>query len=348
VESPLKIVFLSPLPPSRCGVASYAEEHLQHLKARGLEIVTISATPEGNADYRIDVTRVHHCWNFLRLILKLNHFQLIVHYADSYFFPLRMPETKWRSLCRLLQSLAFRWLTWKATRSEAIIHEVALSPTLPWTNTRPREFAFKGFSELCFHTTSLRKDFLSQFRSLSSARCQLIEHARFMNRIFQGNQLEAREHLGLPPSARVFLCIGFLHHAKGFHEALKAFEVATSSYKAPNSELHIVGSTQANDRLAQAYALELEAEATRCPQAHLHQLYLEKLDFDIWLCAADVLILPYLGVASSGVGARASLYETKIVMRNLPNLVDQFPDSETFESIEELCTLFIKHSSFGD
>lgn len=348
MASHFKIVFLSPLPPSRCGIASYAEEHLQQLKARGSEILTISAAPDGAADHRIDVTRVRHCWDFLRIISKLDQFELIVHYADSYFLPLRMPETRSRALCRFLQAVALRWITRKATRSEAIVHEIALSPTLPWTNIRPREFALKGFSELCFHTESLRKDFIAQFRGISPTRCRVIDHARFMNRRFLGNRNEARQRLGLGSSPRVFLCIGFLHHAKGFHEALEAFESASSSHEASDSELHIVGSAHASDSFAQTYASELERQATRTPRAHIHNTYLEKVDFDTWLCAADVLILPYLGVASSGVGARASLYGTKIITRNLPNLVDQFPDAETFESIEELRCLIIKNSLAAD
>ena len=63
------------------------------------------------------------------------------------------------------------------------------------------------------------------------------------------------------------------------------------------------------------------------------------------LIAVDLLFLPYRGVASSGVGARAELYGCPIVIRALPNLTDQFPRASMFTESEKLLEIMKSYAS---
>lgn len=342
LPSKSKTLFISPLPPSRCGIATYAFEHIQSLKSKDSAVTTWSMLNESHADLHSNLTSIASCFRAICKALCLGDYHLIVHFADNYFFPWRNGSTITRKINRILQSLWLHLLAKKSKDSLIVIHEILtvnnLNPVTDWS----RSFAFGPFDKIAFHTTYMKNDFLKRFKYIPESKTMVIDHAFFMQRHFHGTRQEARVLLNLKPDKKIFLCCGFIHRSKGFHDAVEAFGLLTS--ESSPSELHIVGSVAADNNDAQSYAYELSIQCELTMNAFLHQIFLDDKTFDTWLAAADVLILPYLGVASSGVGARASLYDTDLIVRDLPNLVEQFPNAAVFSNQKELSRLIENYS----
>jgi len=326
------VLLVSPLPPSRCGVASYAGEHLARLRAEKKEILTISMMSDSTADLHVDFSSPFSCLRALWKLGRCRFEEVIVHYADIQFFPWRVRVPFTRGLCRILQSWLCHRIGRRSRHSVMVIHEMFTSADLPTSALRTREYAFSGFDEIAFHTDSMRQDFLKCFPRINPQHTTIIEHARFMCRKFHGTRTEARSRLGLPANGRVLLCLGFIHEAKGFHDAVTAFIAAMPG---PDTSLHLVGNIHEQRPSEAAYAESLRRLCSSHPGLHLHEGWLDDVTFDTWLAAADLVLLPYLGVTSSGVGARASIYGTPLIIRNLPNLTEQFPDARVFHTLEE-------------
>lgn len=336
------ITIFSPLPPSRCGIATYAGEHRLRLETDGYQVRTISMLPDSEAETHIDLTSFRSCLKALVHAWQRDRCELVVHYADGLFFPRQQLGPVSRRICRLLHTQLLRTMAQRSSQSRIVIHEILTRTDLPWFNNWTRRFAFCAFDEIAFHTDSMRRQFLGRFPEIPREKTVLVEHTQFMLPHYRGSRNEARAELGLSACSTIFLCSGFLHRYKGFHDAVEAFSLIQTHSAA--AELHLVGSSFPNQHECQAYADELASLCANVPQVFLHQDYLDDRAFDRWLAAADVLLLPYLGVASSGVGARASLYDTRLIIRNLTNLVEQFPEAEIFATTAELRALLERHS----
>ena len=64
-------------------------------------------------------------------------------------------------------------------------------------------------------------------------------------------------------------------------------------------------------------------------------------EFDRWIQAADMVLLPYRTISSSGVAARASLYGKKLILRDLPAFREEYPEAVFFKTEEELTRIFM-------
>jgi glycosyltransferase involved in cell wall biosynthesis len=327
------VLLVSALPPSRCGVANYAAEHLQRLREEGEEVTTISPLADSTANLHIDLRSIFGCLSSLIRLWCCKPKGIFLHYADIHFFPWRVRIPILRGICRLLQSCLLRRIGSSAPHSLLVIHEIYTNADMPPFARWTRQNGFIGFDEIAFHTDAMRRDFLHRFPGIPIERTSIIEHSRYMVRKFTGTREDARRKLELPETGRILICLGFIHQTKGFHDAVEAFKIAGPS---TDTSLHIIGNMheqRADDAL---YAEFFRLRCSETPGVHMHEGWIDDEVFDAWLAAADLVILPYLGVASSGVGARASIYDKPLIIRNLPNLTEQFPDAITFDSTEEL------------
>lgn len=331
-----KHLIVSPMPPSRCGVATYAAEHRNNLSSTGCMISIASPLPDSEADFHINVCSISGALKWL-LYCATNTFDVVhFHYVDLYYFRRGYRNALPRYVLRHIQMFAIRTLCKRAARSSAIIHELPdiMDPSSSFA--RSRSFALAGFDEVLFHTTTMLANCRDIYPSLAGTDCRVIEHSRYMTRKFSGTTADARRKLGLPADKNILVCLGFLQFSKGFQDVVEAFSLAGSPEE---SELHIVGSLMKESLDQRKFLSDLSTLCASVPGSSLHVTYLSDEDFDCWLAASDVVFLPYLGVASSGVGARAQLYGKRLVIRNLPNLTDQFPDASTFANTHELAEL---------
>src|SRR5206468_4239631 len=105
----------------------------------------------------------------------------------------------------------------------------------------------------------------------------------------------------------VFVCPGFLQPSKGFDRAVAAFAdaVGSGAPASPPPRLYVVGSVRVSDPETEAYVERLAAACASVPGTTLVRGFVDDAEFDRWICAADVVVLPYRRSFSSGVLARA-------------------------------------------
>lgn len=338
-------LLVSSFAPARCGIGRYATEQFEQMKAKGIKILRATMLENSDADYHfsfLTLSGLLHWWKFCH---KMKFRSITVHYADNYFFP-RPVYPHWATIaCRFVQMDAMRCLAHSTKKdSRLIIHEISLSKDLPSWARWVRLQAFSCFNRIEFHTRHLADDFLKFFPSIPNSEIHVVEHTRFMGPKYHGTRNDARLELKLPVNKSVFLCIGLINLQKGFDAAIEAFAISLPD----SAELHIVGTPSQNDDLAVAHADFLQASADRIPNVHFHRTFTSDVDFDKWLCAATVVILPYRSIASSGVGARASLFNTQLIISDIPNLKEQFSRAIVFSNTKELAVLIGKISAQSD
>jgi glycosyltransferase involved in cell wall biosynthesis len=328
-----KVCIISSFPPSKCGIGTYANEQLDRLQEVGVDVLTVSMLPDSRSDLHFDFGQIAGSLRWLSFCLFAQLDSVFVHYADAYYFPYDA-AAGWfaRLVCRILQSFGLRFLSLKAGKeSVLIIHELMTGASIPFLTRLYKNLAFGGFARIEFHTESGRRQAMETYSSITGKNTYLINHARHMKPKFFGDQNSARESLGLPKDRCIFLCLGFIAYSKGFDIAVKAFCKASPK----NARLHIVGSL-GNQKDAADYGIALRELSSMNGNVQITEQFVDDSTFDCWLQAADVVILPYRSISSSGVGARAAVYDKPLLISDLPGLKESFPNGTVFRDENHL------------
>lgn len=314
-----RTLIISPLPPSFCGVASYARDHFLKLKSAGHVVYSLSPYADSGANYRADLTRFSGLLKAFVITILYSWDNVILHFNDGIVWP--KPQSRFAGyyLTKIFQVLWIGMLGLRyGKRFVLVAHEISLG--------KRKNIAWKWIRSLCgfalvrnieFHTAKERSDFLKYFFGVRAKHATVVSHTRYMTPQFSGTRAEARAAVGVQsPCGRVFLCIGFVKKHKGFEDVMRATRLLSRDDK-----LYVVGSFEEKDWEYRRDFLELVATLPRV--SFVEGKVSDEL-FDTWLAAADLVILPYLEIWSSGVGARAELMKARILARDLPYLRDQF------------------------
>ncbi len=338
----MNILVVSTFPPTKCGIGTYAAEQVARLVEGGHSVTKVAMAADSSADRIYNFRTIRGLFQWLIFCARASYDEVYVHYADNFYFPYLKIKSFVGPLRHFLQALALYTLGKRSMDGgHLVFHEFMGSDILAWKFKCVRSFAFRGFSNLDFHTSSNRDDFLASYPRIQKSRVHIIEHSQNMAKRFHGTKDDARRALNLPLDRKIFLCLGFITPSKGFDLAVKAFVQADIA----RAELHVVGSLQTEHPYLVKYANELRSMVEQTKEAFLHIDFLSEEAFDQWLCAADLLVLPYRSIISSGVGARASLYGTPLAISNLPSLRQQFPAASVFDNPTELADQLRKFAS---
>ncbi len=334
-------LIVSSLPPPLCGIASYATEQARFLEQQGSMVIRISPIGHDGRDHDCGFSNASGILCFLRHLAGIRFDRLFLHYADKFFFPwpdnLAQVSRPVHMALRILQTAGLAIIGMTAgKRGEVIIHEISMDRRMPTRVRFFRGLALSCFARLTFHSRAHLDAVVNFYPFLRRTRAHTVSHHRFMRRNFQGTKGDALEQLCIPGDfGQLFLCIGFWNPTKGFEYAIDAFTSAKPHY----GMLCIVGSPGASSD-SESYAAMLTSRIPPNARIHLVQKKLNDEEFDRWIQAADVVVLPYLSISSSGVAARASLYGKKLILRDLPEFREEYPSAVFFQSKEELTKIF--------
>jgi D-inositol-3-phosphate glycosyltransferase len=134
---------------------------------------------------------------------------------------------------------------------------------------------------------------------------------------------DARNKLAIPAGGKILLFFGQIKKVKGLDILIDAF--ADLSKEDPAYHLLIVGrpwkidGQRITDKISD---LKISHRVT------LNMSYVNNEDVPIYFVAADLVVLPYLKIYSSGVLLRAMHYRTPVVVSDLPPLTDIVHDGE--------------------
>jgi glycosyltransferase involved in cell wall biosynthesis len=307
----MRILMVSPYPPIRDGIAAYAVQSVAALRREGHEVEVLSPGPSA-AHHHLDL---HGPRGPLVLARRVRGYdKVIIQFHPDFFYP--HPSTPARHAA---VSLALLAAVRAARRTEVVVHEIDYSlGRRRGPDAMAARRLWRRVQSIQLHTELERRNMIEAF-GVRPERTTVTAHgAHFIRRTAMTREA-ARRSLGIPDGELVFLAIGFIQPHKAFDQAVRAFD----GLGGQGCSLHIVGSVRVDEPQHLAYLAELQALVEATPGAHLHNQYVSDEQFDRWLVASDVVVLPYRNIWSSGVLERALLYDRQVIATAVGGLSHQ-------------------------
>jgi glycosyltransferase involved in cell wall biosynthesis len=313
-----RILMVAPYPPQRDGIAAYAVQEARRLLLEGHHLEVLSPGPSA-AHHHLDLKGPR---GGLALAKRVRDYdRLLVQFHPDLFYDVPSSAGGHAATSAAL-GLAFRL----ARSTEVRVHEVDYTLGRAPAPVGPAAVAmWRGVDHLVLHTAAERGAFLDAFR-VDPGRVDVADHGGSFVRRTTLDRADARRRLGIDPDAFVFLSIGFIQPHKGFDRAIEAFAALhEAGLGAPRARLDIVGSVRVEEPDYVSHLDRLRELAAATPGVTIHSGYVSDELFDVWLVAADLVVLPYRRIWSSGVLERAELYDRRVVATRVGGLADQAP-----------------------
>ncbi len=295
-----RVTMVTPYPPGRDGIAAYAVQEVQQLLAEGNEVRVVSPLPSAAHEH----VGLGSAVGWARLATRLTgRGRVIIQiYPELVYGRCRTsPErvAAWLAVARLARLVP----------TELRIHEIeyALIESHPMER-RAVAAAVRAANQVSVHTAP-EQDQLARSLGVESSAITLVDHGRHFVKHCLVGQADARAELGIAAACHVFLSVGFLQPHKGFDRTFRAF----AALGQVDAQAHVVGSIRVEHPDLRRYADFLGSLADATEGAFLHERFVSDIEFDLWLVAADTVVLPYREIWSSGVIERAKLYETPVI-----------------------------------
>jgi glycosyltransferase involved in cell wall biosynthesis len=326
----MKVLLVAPYPPARDGIASYAAQAAADLRRRGEQVEVVSPDPSA-AQHHADLGRLRGLVSLLRLSRQAD--RTIVHFYPDLFF---------RGRRRVTFASHWPWVAGVLALGHSVdlvVHEAPYGDLRNARGLRGRiaRALWRGLLRAPRGTyvhTEWEREQMAGSLSLAPERIRLLPHNQSFVRRSRLGRTEARRELGLEEHEFCFLCIGFLQHHKGFDRAIQAFARIPGSHL----RLDVVGSVRTPAPEVEYHVSELRALVRSTARARLHEGYVSDHAFDCWLAACDVVVLPYRHIWSSGVLARAQLFERPVIVSDVGGLPEQAGRlGSVVRNNEELC-----------
>ncbi len=322
-------LMITPYPPYRDGIAIYAAQEVIARRRAGENVQVLSPVP--SAAHQHLVLGGPKGWG--RLLPRLAAFDRVI---------IQLYPELLHGACRNPIERVAAWVALEAVvrrrPTELRVHEVDYGPA----RRNPAERAagaraLRAAETIAVHTPAERTTLCETF-GLDEHEVSLFDHGTYFAARSDLNKEQARAELGIDPAGYVFLTIGFLQAHKGFDRAVRAFaESGVASTDGAGAELHVVGSVRVDVPEFVAYAASLRRQIDAVPGAHFHERYVSDDAFDRWIIAADLVVLPYREIFSSGVIERANLLGRPVLASRVGGLSEQIQaGSELFDNDDEL------------
>lgn len=138
-----------------------------------------------------------------------------------------------------------------------------------------------------------------------SARCHVVHHGHYLDAYpNEVSRTDARERLGLDADARVFLYFGRIQEYKNVPRLVDAF----SALDEANARLLVVGNPESD-----ALETELRETSARDPRIRTAFGFVPGDDIQLYMNAADVVVLPFESILTSGSVMLAASFGKPVV-----------------------------------
>jgi glycosyltransferase involved in cell wall biosynthesis len=154
-------------------------------------------------------------------------------------------------------------------------------------------------------------------------RIAVVPHGPLLDTWSPVERAAARRRLGLPADAKLVLFAGLIERYKGLGDLIDAFAILAARQPAA----HLVVAGKPNEPF-ESYRRQIQQHGlTRCSTLDLR--FLPESDLAAYLGAADVVVLPYRAVTSSGVLMAARRFRCAVVVTDVGDLSDLIVDGES-------------------
>jgi glycosyltransferase involved in cell wall biosynthesis len=307
--------------PAEDGIANYADQLAAALRPE--RTVTRLGIPFGGGD---EVTELWGWLRPLKLLRRARGFDdVLIQYLPYYYV-----RGGWAS--RVAGYLALGIVA-RALPATWVVHER--------DDERPEEIGRRGRAmfaveegarrwlwarakRLVFHSSWERERFDERFPASGARDERVVDHGSFFTSPVDATRSEARERLGLEPDATILACLGTLSPHKGVDRVI----AAARDSGVPGLELHVVGRAIRPMPEVFAHVEELRRLAAETPGVHLHEDYVSDEEFDLWIRAADAVVVGYRSAASSGVVPRVHLLGTTLITSAAGGIAEQARPSD--------------------
>jgi glycosyltransferase involved in cell wall biosynthesis len=322
----MRILLVGPYPPRRCGIGAYVAAQAKRLRREGHDVVVLSP-PDGDGD----VWREFIGGSAFRRTARIggSFDRIVVHFEPGLYFRPRTP------VLHMITAASLLWLVVRRPSVQILIHEATAPPSRVRPDYRLLGLAFAR-ARLLFHTEAERRALERDYGIRANA--TLVPHTDSVTVHAALERDVARERLHLGSERPVFVCAGFLHAAKGFDRAVRAFATAGSP-----GRLYIVGSvrTPTSETLRYVDALRRLCDGT--DGVTMIERYVSDAEFDEWISAADAVVFPYRRAWSSGALARAQRLGTPAFVAGVGGLAEQAGRNDVvFDSEDALARLLAR------
>lgn len=325
----MRYLVVSSYPPMKCGIGKYAFQNVKGLRKSG-NTVNVLSIEDGDGDFRENLKG----WFNVLKILKYSVFYENIHiqYQESFYY------SNNGFINRMTTNLSFYILFIFLNKKITIIaHEISYPKNR--INKIFERIKWSLCPKIMFHTNIEKENFEKFFFRLSPHRFELLNHTENFYKFRDITKKQAREELGIPDGCAIFLCIGFIQPHKGFDRAVKAFRGINNE----SMRLYIVGSLRLENYIE--YLNDLKKLVSDTPNTFLMEQYVTDELFDTWLIASDCVIVPYREIWSSGVVARAKLFNKPIIASNVGGLKDQLGAKDMIFNDDEELRIIVKDFS---
>lgn len=323
---PETVLVVSTFPPRKCGVGAYAYQAVGALRRAGARVDVLSP-PDCAGTFRAPLRGF---LNPLRVLKYAHRYdRIVVQYSHPEFYFGDPP----RKFFNVLTTLSFFLLFIVCRHLEVVIHEPPQFPSLVQGHVLA-PLTWRLVPHVAFHTDLERRTFESHLHlRFRAGQYSVLDHKRDFTPFVTMTREEARKRLHIPRDRKVFLCIGFVQPSKGFDRAVSIFV-----RRPPGALLYVVGSVRrAEDAAAFRHRDQLARAARSSDNVRIVDQYPSDTEFDMWIIAADYVVLPYRTISSSGVLARASILNRPALVAATGGLAEQVgPQDLVFRTDQEL------------
>jgi glycosyltransferase involved in cell wall biosynthesis len=309
-----RILVVTPYPPIRDGIGTYAAQEVKRLLLEGNDVEVLSPQPSA-AHHHLALRSPR---GVAALAKRVNAYdRVVVQYHPDVFYPNPVGPAARAAITAGLVGVCLR-----AGNVELRVHE--FKPEWGFGNdplaALQRAF-WSAARRVEVHTDTEKRQLCEAYR-IDPSRVDVVAHGAHFEAHAAGADRDAvRAELGIAAGEHCFLAIGFLQPHKGFDRAIRAF--GRLGLEPGTARLDVVGGLRVEDDDFVAHVEDLRDLAHATPGATVHAGFVSDRRFDEWILAADTLVLPYRTIWSSGVIERARLYGTPVIASRVGGLEAQ-------------------------
>lgn len=315
---------VSPFPPLRDGVGKYAAQEVAALRGEGNDVEVLA--PVACAAHHVVDLKTWRGGLFKLRRYARRYDRVVLQYQPANYHHRAIGFG--RALSNFWMGLAFR----RIKNLTVVCHEVEYPPRRR-SRWRPgyilQGWAWRGARNVEFHTEHEVAEMERRFGA-TPRRVELRPHGRYFRPATDEDRQAARERLGIDAAVKLFLCIGFIQSHKGFDSAIRAFRRVPG-----DARLVVIGSIRSETHDARSYFYGLLDLAAGDGRIGVHERMLSDEEFDRWIIASDVVLLPYLQIWSSGVLERARVLGRPVIATRTGGLSEQTGPQDLIVSGED-------------